>query len=145
MPCKIVLNTAATAAENIASDNRASSTEKSVKFSTPDDVDTGKELGVHSENRLSLPDSKLEPLLQLTVDVHFATPRIQLQPTLDSVHSDLLEVSDALLRMLHQLKWWARPNAGRTLYDVFEVGAKETAMRTAILKSIQGIQALWVS
>ena len=136
---------AAAAAENIALDTRANSTEKSVKFSTPDDVDTGKELGIHSENRLSLPDSKPEPLLRLTVDVHFATPRIQLQPTLDSVHSDLLEVSDALLRMLHQLKWWARPNAGRTLYDVFEVGAKETAMRTTILRSIQGIQALWVS
>ena len=135
--------TAAAAADNIASDTRASSTEKSVKFSTPDDVDTGKEGDLHSENRLSLPDSKPDPLLQLTVDVHFATPRIQLQPTLDSVHSDLLEVSDALLRMLHQLKWWARPNAGRTLYDVFEVGARETAMHTTILRSIQGIQALW--
>jgi hypothetical protein len=134
--------TAAAAAEKIIPDTRASTTEKSVKFRTPDDVATGKVGDLHSENHMSIPDPKLDPLLRLTVDVHFATPRIQLQPTLDSVHSDLLEVSDALLRMLHQLKWWARPNAGRTLYDVFEVGAKETAMRTTILRSIQGILAL---
>ena len=126
--------------ETTAADTRASSTEKSVKFSTPDEVDTDREGDLRSENQLSLSDSKPDSLLQLTVDVHFATPRIQLQPTLDSVHSDLLEVSDALLRVLHQLKWWARPNAGRTLYEVFEVGAKENAMRTTILKSIQGIQ-----
>lgn len=130
---------ATTSDNTIAPDTRASSTEKSVKFSTPDDVDTDKEGDLRYENHLSQFDSTPDPLLQLTVDVHFATPRIQLQPTLDGVHSDLLEVSDALLRVLRQLKWWARPNAGRTLYDVFEVGAKETAMRTTILKSIQGM------
>lgn len=131
---------AITSGDTIATDTRASSTEKSVRFSTPDKVDTVREEGLHSGNRLSICDSAMsDPLLQLAVDVHFATPRIQLQPTLDSVHSDLLEVSDALLRVLHQLKWWARPNAGRTLYDVFEVGAKENAMRTTILTSIQGI------
>lgn len=126
--------------ETVAPDTRASSTEKSVKFSTPDEVETDKEGDPRSKNQLTPSDSKPDPLLRLTVDVHFATPRIQLQPTLDSVHSDLLEVSDALLRVLHQLKWWARPNAGRTLYETFEVGAKENAMRTTILKSIQGIQ-----
>ena len=133
------LHTTATS-ETIAPDTRANSTEKSVKFSTPDEVDTDKEGDLRSKNQLFPSDSKPDPLLRLTVDVHFATPRIQLQPTLDSVHSDLLEVSDALLRVLHQLKWWARPNAGRTLYEVFKVGAKENAMHTTILKSIQGIQ-----
>ena len=123
-------------------DTRASSTEKSVKFSTEikKDRDT-----LYSENHLSLSDAIPGPLLQLTVDVHFATPRIQLEPTLDSVHSDLMEVSDVLLRVLHQVKWWARPNAGRTLYEVYEVGAKENAMRDVILKSVQGNQISVVS
>ena len=125
---------------------RASSTEKSVKFSTPDDVEINKEgETTHSKTQLSLSDSKPGPLLQLTVDVHFATPRIQLEPTLDNVHSDLLEVSDALLRVLHQVRWWARPNAGRTLYEVYEVGAKENDVRSTILKSIQGNQLIYLA
>ena len=127
-------------------DTRASSTEKSVKFSTPPDTEINKDRDtLHSENELSLSDAIPGPSLQLTVDVHFATPRIQLEPSLDSMHSDLLEVSDALLRVLHQVKWWARPNAGRTLYEVYEIGAKENAMRDIILKSIQGNQISAVS
>ena len=141
-----------TVGENIAhssANTRASSTEKSVKFSTPDDVDIDKGGDtLHSENQLSLSDPNPGPVLQLTVNVHFATPRIQLEPTLNNMHSDLLEVSDTLLRVLHYVKWWARPNAGRTLYEVFEIGTKEDAMRNIILKSIQGklpCQSVWLA
>ena len=81
---------------------------------------------------------KSSPLpLQLMVDIHFVTPRVQLDPTLDKVHSDLLEVSEILLRVLHQVKWWVTPYAGRSLYDVFGIGYKEEAIYSIIRKSIQ--------
>ena len=83
-------------------------------------------------------DSLSTPLLQLMVDVHFTTPRIQLVPSLDKVHSDLLEISEALLRVLHHVKWWASPNADRTIYDLFEISAMEEASYDAIRRSIQG-------
>ena len=89
------------------------------------------------DHQLYLADSNSTPLLRLMVDVHFSTPRIQLDPPLDKVHSDLLEVSEALLRVLHQVRWWVSPNAGRSLYDVFEISAKEEAMYAVIRKSIQ--------
>ena len=85
----------------------------------------------------NLSDSLSSPSLQLMVDVHFATPRIQLEPTLEKVHSDLLEVSESLLHVLHQLKWWASSSAGRTLYDVFGIGAQEEAMYNSIRSSMQ--------
>ena len=125
-------------AETIAQDSRdtkPSLIEKSVKFSPPNDMDFDKEGG--DEMSYST-NAKANRLLRLTVDVNFATPRIQLEPTLDCVHSDLLEVSDTLLRVLHRVKWWARPNVGRTLYDVYDIRAKDDAMRSTILKSIHG-------
>ena len=54
------------------------------------------------------------------------------------VHSDLLEISEALLRVLHHVKWWVGRNAGRTIYEVFEVVSKEEATYNAIRKSMQG-------
>lgn len=86
---------------------------------------------------LKFPETSSSPMLQLMVEVHFATPRIQVDPTLDKVHSDLLEVSEALLRVLHQVKWWSSTNVGRTLYDVFEISAREDAMYNSIRGPMQ--------
>lgn len=117
---------------------RAGSREKSVTFNIPDvHMDEEGEQIPSTSPKLSVADTKSTPPLQLTVDVYFSTPRIQLEPTLDNVHSDLLEISAALLYVLHHMKWWVRPNTGRTLYDVFEISADEDAMHNNILKSIQ--------
>ena len=92
---------------------------------------------MYQANSPVLPETCSSPMLQLMVEVHFVTPRIQVDPTLDKVHSDLLEVSEALLHLLHQVKWWSSANAGRTLYDVFEIGAREEGLYNSIQRAMQ--------
>ena len=78
------------------------------------------------------------PSLQLVVHVHFSTPRIHLDPTLEEVHSYLANVSSAMMNVLHQITWWVEPSTRRSLHNDFEEKGTVELMQTNILHAIQG-------
>lgn len=72
------------------------------------------------------------------VDIKFSIPRIMLEPSLDEVYSQLLDVSSALLEVLRHVKWWLGPSVGRNLYDMLELNGVVKSMQSGILQAIQG-------
>ena len=78
------------------------------------------------------------PSLQLVVHVHFLTPRIHLDPTLEEVHSHLAHVSSTMVNVLHQITWWVEPYTSRSLHNDFEEKGTVESIQTSILHAIQG-------
>lgn len=76
--------------------------------------------------------------LQLVVHVHFSTPRVELDPSLEEVHSYLAHISSTIVNVLHQITWWVGPNTGRSLFDVFEVNGAVESMQDNVLQPIRG-------
>jgi len=75
--------------------------------------------------------------LQLVVHVHFSTPRVELDPSLEEVHSYLAHISSTIVNVLHQITWWVGPNTGRSLFDVFEVNGAVESMQDNVLQPIR--------
>lgn len=84
------------------------------------------------------PTDPRPPSLQLVVHVHFSTPRIHLDPTLEEVHSYLANVSSSMVNVLHQVTWWVEPNTSRSLHNDFEEKGTMEVTQTYILHAIQG-------
>ena len=84
------------------------------------------------------PTDTRPPSLQLVVHVHFSTPRIHLNPTLEEVHSYLAHVSSSMVNVLHQITWWVEPNTHRSLHNDFEEKGTVESIQTSILRAIQG-------
>ena len=84
------------------------------------------------------PTPTISPPLQLVVHVHFSTPRINLDPGLEEVHSYLAHVSSTIVNVLHQITWWVGPNTGRSLFNVFEVNGAVESMQDNVLQAIRG-------
>ena len=72
------------------------------------------------------------------IDIKFSIPRVVLEPSLDEVYSQLIDVSSSLVNVLRQVKWWLGPSAGRPLYDMLEVNGIIESMQNRILQAIQG-------
>lgn len=77
-------------------------------------------------------------ILQLVVDIKFSIPRVVLEPSLDEVYSQLMDVSSALLDVLRHIKWWLGPSAGKNLYDMLELNGVVKSMQSGILQAVQG-------
>lgn len=77
----------------------------------------------------------------MIVDVKFSIPRVLLEPSLDEVYSQLMDVSSALLSVLKEVKWWLGPSSGRPLYELLELNGVIESMQNGILQAIQGNSA----
>lgn len=77
--------------------------------------------------------------LQLVVDINFAIPRVVLEPSLDEVYTQLVDVSNTLLGVLRKTRWWLGPSAGKQLYDMLELNGVIESMQNGILQAIQGL------
>lgn len=77
-------------------------------------------------------------ILQLVVDIKFSIPRVVLEPSLDEVYSQLMDISSALLEVLRHIKWWLGPSAGKNLYDMLELNGVVKSMQSGILQAVQG-------
>ena len=84
------------------------------------------------------PTDARPPSLQLVVHIHFSTPRIHLNPTLEDVHSYLAHVSSSMVNVLHQITWWVEPNTHRSLHNDFEEKGTVELIQTSILRAVQG-------
>lgn len=72
------------------------------------------------------------------VDIKFSIPRVVLEPSLDEVYSQLMDVSSALLDVLRHIKCWLGPSAGKNLYDMLELNGVVKSMQSGILQAVQG-------
>ena len=77
-------------------------------------------------------------ILQMVVDIKFSIPRVVLEPSLDEVYSQLMDVSSALLDVLRHVEWWLGPSAGKNLYDMLELNGVIKSMQSGILQAVQG-------
>jgi len=84
------------------------------------------------------PSPTVSSPLQLVVHVHFSTPRVELDPSLEEVHSYLAHISSTIVNVLHQITWWVGPNTGRSLFYVFEVNGAVESMQDNVLQPIRG-------
>lgn len=119
---------------------------KIVSFDLPDSPTKGNS-AIELENDLInsisqtilLPDrSRSTPPLQLMVEVHFLIPRICLKPNLDDIQSYLSRVSVAMTSVLHQVVYWAGPNAGQPLYDIMEAKGTIQLFHERITQATEG-------
>ena len=67
-----------------------------------------------------------------------------LEPSLDEVYSQLMDMSSALLDVLKHIKWWLGPSAGKNLYDMLELNGVIKSMQSGILQAIQGIYIIYI-
>lgn len=72
------------------------------------------------------------------VDIKFSTPRVVLDPSLDEVYSQLMDISSALVGVLRHVKWWLGPSMGRNMYDMLELNGIIKSMQSGVLQAIQG-------
>lgn len=79
------------------------------------------------------------------VDIKFSIPRVVLEPSLDEVYAQLMDISSALLGVLRHVKWWLGPSAGKNLYDMLELNGVVKSMQSGILQAIQGECFLYVA
>ena len=61
-----------------------------------------------------------------------------LEPSLDEVYSQLMDVSSALVGVLRHIKWWLGPSMGRNLYDMLELNGVIRSLHSGVLQAIQG-------
>ena len=116
-----------------------SSSKKNVSFSEPvaQETDAPKtEADGHQSRSHSIPP------LHLVVEVRFSIPRIHLESGLEAVHSYLAQVSDAIVRVLQHVTWWAGSGggAGRGLYEMLEGNGTIEGMRDSVTQAVQGEQ-----
>lgn len=77
--------------------------------------------------------------IQLVVDIKFSIPRVLLDPSLDEVYSQLMDISSALLDVLRHVKWWLGPSANKPLYEMLELNGVIKSMQGVIFQAIQGM------
>ena len=116
--------------------------EKAVSFNIPEDKhEAASAQPSVTPQEISFPASSKHPSppsLKLNVEVHFSTPQIELIPSLNEVHSNLGDVSSALIEVLRHVRWWVGPNAGTALYESFEVNGAIASMQESIEQAIYG-------
>lgn len=72
------------------------------------------------------------------MDVKFSIPRVVLEPSLDEIYSQLIDMSSIILDVLKQVKWWVGPASGRHLYDLLELNGVIRSMQNGIFQAIEG-------
>lgn len=77
--------------------------------------------------------------IQLLVDVKFSIPYIHIDPSLAAIRVHVAEVSSAILSVLHDARWWVGPDAGRSLYDIFEANGAIVHVKNEIQRAIEGL------
>lgn len=131
-----------TAIESIKPDKRI----KVVTFDLPNSpgkatssVELESELINSISHTILLPETpQMATPLQLQVEVHFLIPQIRLRPNMDDIHAHLSKISAALVQVLHSVKWWVGPAAGKSLYEVFEAKGKLLSFHESIAQAIKG-------
>ncbi|KAL5457324.1 hypothetical protein EMCRGX_G034572 [Ephydatia muelleri] len=78
--------------------------------------------------------------IQLLVDVKFSIPYIHIDPSLAAIRVHVAEVSSAILSVLHDARWWVGPDAGRSLYDIFEANGAIVHVKNEIQRAIEVLE-----
>ena len=78
--------------------------------------------------------------VQLVISIHFAIPRIHLEPSLKDVHSHLDDTSSSMLALLHKVTWWVGPNSGQSVHQVLQLSGAVRSLQESILQAIHSEQ-----